>query len=187
MLHIYFLQNTRAKNKRLWFVSLILVLLSIYVMQQFDFSLKNELTPYGIGSFELAKDISKSIQIIQLWKGNGVMAIAGLSLGFDFVFIFTYTSFLSLSVFLLSKRKLRNNISYLGKILIWLLFLAGLLDVIENVSLIKLVLGSTQQNWAILAYYTAIPKFSIILISIIYLVLNLLFLLFHFISKKDSY
>ncbi|NHZ86574.1 MAG: hypothetical protein GWP19_11965, partial [Planctomycetia bacterium] len=58
-------------------------------------------------------------------------------------------------------------------------FVAALFDAIENIALIKLLLGSQNGIYSSIAYYFASIKFAIIAIGIIYIIIGLLTLLFH--------
>jgi hypothetical protein len=169
MLYNYFLRNSKLKNSRLVIALLISTVLSIFVMQKFDSYLISEASPYGIGSFELAKDITKSIRIIETWDTNKALSAAGFSLGFDFVFILSYTFFLALLVFLVSKHHAQAYTRFIAQFLIGTMLLAALIDIIENTALINLLLGNYNQLWATIAFYAAVPKFLIILLSIVFI------------------
>jgi hypothetical protein len=167
-------------NKKLVVLGVFLII-SIVIMQFFDTPLKNEVCKNGIVSFELAKEIFNTKAIINSWNKDA-KASAFYSLLFDFVFILVYTSFISLMIYKINT-KLWNGKSFykVGKILIYATFIAGIFDVIENISLIKLLNGSTQQTHATLAYYFASMKFTILLIGIIYLIGSWIILL----TKKN--
>jgi hypothetical protein len=146
-------------------------------MQVFDSYLKTNESPFGIGSFELAKDINKSINIIKVWKNDNVLQVAGLSLGFDFVFIFFYTLFISLLLFLVTINKAQDYTKVIGKFLIITMLLAAAFDSVENFALIKLLLGNTQELWSQIAYYTAVIKFLIVILSLLFVLSRLVLLL----------
>ena len=147
-------------------------------MRFFDAPLKNDICKSGIISFELAKDLSVSEDIMDSWNERSKVS-ASLSMGFDFLFLLVYSSFIGLLIFRVrNKMKKDHFLQKLGKILIYAIFLAALFDVIENIALIKLLLGDLKQIWSSLAYYFAIPKFLIVLICIVYILLSWLFLLF---------
>lgn len=102
-----------------------------------------------------------------------------LSLGFDFLFLFAYSSFIALLIFNINNKLWKNKPFYkIGKVLIISIFLAAFFDTIENIALIKLLLGDLKQVWSSVAYYFASIKFLIVFICIIYLLLNWILLLF---------
>lgn len=153
-------------------------------MRSFDAPLKNDICKNGIVSFELAKDLGKTVKILDSWDANAKIN-AGLSMGFDFLFLLMYSSFMALLIFNINNRLWKNKSFHkLGNLLIVLIFMAAFFDIIENMALIKILLGDLDQTWSSTAYYFALMKFAIILICIIYLLVNWLLLLFKKTSKK---
>ena len=147
-------------------------------MRYLDSEIQNNETAQGIISFELAKDLSKSEAILNAWNMESKTA-AGMSLGFDFLFLLVYSLFISILIDTLNERLWKHTKIYtIGVILIWCMFLAALFDMIENVALIKLLLGDLQQKWSSIAYYFAISKFSLLFIGILFIVLNSIISLF---------
>jgi len=141
-------------------------------MRIFDAPLKNEVCTNGIVSFELAKDISVSKNILNSWDDNA-KANAGLSLGFDFLFLMVYSSFIALLIYKISIRLQKGKVFYkLGNVFIYLIFIAAFFDIIENIALIKLLKGDLNQIWASTAYYFAMFKFILILICLLYIIIN---------------
>jgi hypothetical protein len=172
-----FAKITKRTEKKLTFSLLYLLLISAVVMRYFDRFLINETTPNGIFSFELAKTLERSVEIINSWTNLG-KTYAGLSLGFDFLFLLIYTLFISLIIHKLNERLWTGKAFYrIGELLIWTMFLTAIFDTIENVSLIKLLIGGRQQFWSSLAYYFAIAKFILIIISLLYIITNAVMLL----------
>jgi hypothetical protein len=169
----------RIKRKENLFLALLtsLLILSIVIMRYFDSFLISDKAQNGIISFELAKNVSKSKSIIEAWDFVAKTA-AGLSLGFDFLFLIVYSSFIALLIFKLNKILWKNHWFYkLGRILIWFVFIAAFFDIVENIALIKIILGDLNQNWASIAYYFVMLKFSIIVICIFYIIFNGLLLI----------
>lgn len=174
----------KTHNNRITILLLITVCINIIVMRSFDAPLKNDICKNGIVSFELAKDLDKTVKILDSWDANAKMN-AGLSMGFDFLFLLMYSSFMALLIFNINNRLWKNNTFHkLGNLLIVLIFMAAFFDMIENMALIKLLLGDLVQTWSSIAYYFAAIKFVIILICITYLLVNWLLLLFKKTSKK---
>ena len=163
---------------------LTLLILNIVVIRIFEAPIKNEVCKGGIVSFELAKDLSESVKILDSWDVNAKINMS-LSLGFDFLFILVYSSFIALLIFNVNIKLWENKAFYIfGKLLIALIFMAALFDIIENIALIKLLLGNLQQTWSSIAYYFASAKFIIILICITYLLINWVLLLFNTKNKE---
>jgi len=172
----------KTYKKRISILLLITVILNIVVIQIFDAPLKNEICKNGIISFELAKDLDQTVKILDSWDINARTNIS-LSLGFDFLFLLVYSSFIALLVFNINNRLWKNKSFYkIGNFLIILIFIAAFFDIVENIALIKLLLGDLRQIWSSIAYYFALSKFIIILICITYLISNWSILFYH--SKK---
>ncbi|MEN8186594.1 MAG: hypothetical protein ABFR05_05645 [Bacteroidota bacterium] len=169
----YIFQNISNKNRnRLSITLLVLLLISIVVMRYFDSFLVTEVSENGIVSFELAKELSKSEQIINAWDDHAKYA-AGLSLGFDFFFLIIYASFLAMLIFQINNQLfLKSKYNYFKNVLFLLPFIAAFFDVLENIMLIKLLLGDLQQKWSTMAYYFAFIKFGLLIIAISYIVVG---------------
>lgn len=141
-------------------------------MRVFDASLKNEVSTNGIVSFELAEDILVSQNILNSWDDKAKVN-AGLSLGFDFLFLLVYSSFIALLIYNINHRLWIGKAFYnASKIFIYLVFIAAFFDIIENIALIKLLRGDLKQVWSSTAFYFASMKFILILICLFYLILN---------------
>lgn len=173
---------SKKVEKKLTYTLLYFLLISITVMRYFDRFLVNETAEFGIVSFELSKSLERAQEILDSWSSLS-RTYAGLSLGYDFLFLFIYTLFIAVLIHKLNERIWVGKPFYkLGEILIWTLFLTAIFDCVENVSLIKLLIGGRQQFWVSVAYYFAVVKFILIGISIAYIITNFFILLF----KKRS-
>ena len=177
----------KTYNNSITILLLITVAINIIVMRIFDAPLKNEICKSGIISFELAKDLDKTVKILDSWDENAKINVS-LSLGFDFLFLLMYSSFIALLIYNINNRLWKNNSFHkFGNLLIVLIFIAAFFDIIENIALIKLLLGDLEQIWSSIAYYFAVIKFAIVIICIIYLLINWFLLLFEKIQKKYKY
>jgi len=169
----------KTYKNRITALLLILLLINIVVIRIFEAPLKNDVCKEGIVSFELAKDLSETVRILDSWDTKAEISMS-LSLGFDFVFILVYSSFIALLIYNINTRLWENKAFHkVGKLLIFLIFIAAFFDIIENIALAKLLLGDLDQIWSSLAYYFASAKFIIIIICIIYLSINWTLLLFN--------
>lgn len=170
--------NIKSNKKRITVILLVILIICIAVIKNFDAPLKNETCLNGIISFELAKDINISTKIINSWDTNAKIN-ASLSMGFDFLFLLIYSSLIALLIYNINNRLWKNKAFYkIGKTLIYFIFLAAIFDVIENIALINLLQGDLRQVWSTIAYYFAFVKFIIVIISILYLLVNWIILLF---------
>ncbi len=165
---------------------LIAIIINIVTIRIFDAPLKNEVCKSGIVSFELAKDLDNSINILNSWDTNAKINMS-LSLGFDFLFIVVYSSFIALLIFNINNSLWEGKPYYkLGKLLIVMIFIAALFDVGENIALIKLLFGDLNQTWSSAAYYFATIKFTIVIICIVYLIINWGILIFKKINHTKT-
>jgi hypothetical protein len=180
-----FIENINKKNRnRFLIILLVLLLIFIVIMRYFDSFLINKVSQNGIVSFELAKDIETSKDIINSWNKQARRS-ANLSMAFDFLFLIIYSSFIALLIHKLNERLLKNEAFYsLGKLLIWTPFIAAFFDILENYALIKLLLGDLQQMWSTMAYYFAITKFGLLAIAISYVLVGFFIVFFR---KRDNY
>ena len=177
-----FANITHKVEKKLTSSLFYLLIICAIALRYFNNSLENEITPYGIFSYELAGSLERSLEILDSWSPLA-KTFAGLSLGFDFLFLLIYTLFISLLIHKLNERLWIGKSYYrIGELLIWSMFITAIFDAVENVALIKLLIGSSQEYWSWVAYAFAIGKFALIIISIVYILYNTTILLF----KKSS-
>lgn len=162
-----------SKNKaRITLILFLLLLAGIAVMRYFDSFLITQSSPNGIVSFELAKDSYLSAEMINAWDSRARTA-AGMSMGFDFLFLLIYASFLSMLIFIIGERLfVKPNKNVLKNVLILSPFIAAFFDVAENFSLIQLLMGDIEQKWSLTAYYAATIKFGILFFVIGYILVG---------------
>ena len=177
-----FFEKLLCKNEmRKSIVILCFLVGTMILMRFYNSPLKNEIAPAGIISFEIAKDIKKSVLILNTWNEEA-MSSAKKSLYFDFLFLCIYSTFIGLLIFKLN-RTLKVKKHIITEIMIGAVFLSAFFDVIENVALLKLIYGNLEQLWSSVAYYFAILKFVILAIAIVYILVGSCFLLFKKIVK----
>ena len=167
--------SMRINYKQILIFSGLLTVILFIVLGYFDKSLITEIAPNGIVSFELANNIDQSIAIISSWDLSGKVN-AGLSLGIDFLFLAIYAIFFSTACYLIAQKYVnRTNWMYkTGLLLAKLQFVAALFDAIENIALIKLLLGSQNSLHSTIAFYFASFKFLFILLGLIYIIVGLI-------------
>lgn len=138
-------------------------------MRWLDKPLQNDVATNGIISFEFAKDLESSISIIDSWDDESKL-YAGISLGFDYLFMYSYSILMFYLLRSISKRVVKKTMRILGSILSLLVILAGVFDALENYALIKLFLGDLDQQYSSMAFWFASIKFFIITVAIVYIV-----------------
>ena len=163
--------SKQAENK-LTVVLLILLPIFIAIMRFFDTPLRNDVAPNGIVSFELAKQLSVSESIINSWDTHARTS-AGMSMGFDFLFLIIYASFIAILMHKLNEIVWKNTKFYkLGILLTWGVLLAAIFDAIENSALMQLLLGDLQQTWTSIAFYFASMKFVLLILGVLFIVVS---------------
>lgn len=154
-------------------------------MSILDIPLKNEIASNGIVSFELAGSLPNSINILDSWDTNAKL-YAGISLGFDYLFMLVYSLLLYVLVKHISSKFTNTSLHKFGNFLAGAMLLSGILDAIENYALIQLYLGNLKQIFSTIAYYTASIKFLIIGIGIFYILGSYAYFFRIIFAKKDN-
>lgn len=155
------------KSKYL-FWSFVGLLLSYFVLNRIDALLQNGDFNFGIIAYELAGNLAASKQIIHEWTARNVIHLASFSLGFDYVFMLFYVSFLALWTASLSSGFHKKLYRVVAGSIISIFIIAGILDGIENYALMSLLGDHPTQILSEIAFYCASLKFGLIGLGIIY-------------------
>ena len=156
------------------FIALLAITLVVMVsLQALDAPLQTDLAPLGIVSFELAGSLTAAQSILESWGPAG-RVYAGLNLGLDYLFLVAYTSSIGLGCVLLAQGLSRRSrfLSMVGVILAWRMIVAALLDAVENYALVRVLLGSRQELWPVVAKWCAVPKFLIVAAGLLFLLVG---------------
>jgi len=148
------------------------------ILQLLGAPLKTDAAPAGIVSYELAGNAAESQKILSAWD-TAKKDYAGLNLGLDYLFIVSYVGAIGFGCSLLAVKlgQRFQALAYIGITLSWAQFLAAAFDSLENVALLKLLFGSEQPAWSVVARACAIPKFLIVLLGLLYILVALIFVL----------
>jgi hypothetical protein len=158
--------------KRAFTLFLILSLVVMAGLQVTGAHLKTTAAPQGIVSFEFAGDLSAAHRMMVSWGQRGQL-YAAVNLGLDYLFLTVYACAISLAC-VLAARSLSHRIEFLanlGILLAWVQFLAALLDCTENYGLIQVLVGTEKEVWPEVARWCAGPKFLIIALGFIYIIM----------------
>ena len=155
-------------KKKFLFWSFVGLLLSYSGLIIIDGILQNGNFDFGIIAFELAGDFSASNKIISEWSGRNVLHLASFSLGFDYLFMLFYVSFLAIWTSILSDRFYTKTAKIIARAVIGIFVIAGVLDGIENFALLMLLGNNLGEAWPEIAFYCASVKFGLIGLGIIY-------------------
>jgi hypothetical protein len=158
------------------FISLfILTLVVMASLQVLGGPLNTDVAPMGIVSFEFAGELALARRMAESWGPMG-RVYAGLNLGLDYLFLVAYGSAISLGCVLAARgfaQRVRV-LSGVGVVLAWAQFAAALLDAVENYALIRVLLGVEQAIWPVLARWCAMPKFIIVALGLVYVIVGAL-------------
>jgi hypothetical protein len=144
----------------------ILVMIALNVTGR---PLNTAAAPAGIVSFELAGDLASAQRIVASWGQNG-RVYAGINLGLDFLFLVCYPTAIGLGCAQVARGLARRSrwVEWVGVVLAWFQIGAGLLDAVENVALIRLLVGSVSEALPLLARCCAILKFAVVAAGLLY-------------------
>jgi len=154
-------------------VFLCAALLTMILMAAIHWSnapLQNPAAPLGMISLQLAGTLPAAKQILDSWEPKGQVS-AALNLGIDYLYMVAYAATLSLACVLLARHCHRSRrVALLGVCLSWGMLAALCLDAVENLLLIRLLFGDLRELWPVLALWCAVPKFGLVLATLLYLV-----------------
>ncbi len=156
-----------AAQRRAFVLLAVLAAGLMAALQRLGAPLVTAAAPGGIVSFELVGTTAGAQAILDSWDAAARVA-AGLSLGLDYLFMPAYAGAIGLGVAQVA-RGLGPRATRLGTGLAWGQLLAALLDAVENVALIRLLLGASGGAWPAVARWCAIPKFALVALGLLYL------------------
>jgi len=170
---------SETAQKRAFLGVFVFTLAAMMCMNIIGHPLINEIAPQGIVSFEFAGTFDAAHRMMESWGPKGLIS-AGLSLGFDYLFLVVYSLCIALGCVLVA-RAMQHRVKSLvkiGALLAWAQFLAAFLDAIENYALIRILLGANADLWPSLARLCAGPKFTIVTAGLLYIILGLVLMFF---------
>ncbi|MCU0321591.1 MAG: hypothetical protein MUE72_04200 [Chitinophagaceae bacterium] len=152
----------------------------IVVMRWMGVELESKESPWGIVSFEFAKTFEEGKTIINTIGQRPLQ----WNISIDFLFLIAYTFLFFLCCKALMNQYRSSGLKTLGLIFLELSVLAGVLDLVENIAML-ITLGGYGSDISVgVSYYTAIAKFSVIAVVIVYIIVASI--LVYLISKKKA-
>jgi len=147
--------------------------------------LARSVSVYGILDFEFAWTKDQILVIFSAWGAEGIsLQIFGVY--WDFPYIIGYSLFIS-GCILLVVRQLEGKLQRLGLWIFLTPFLAGIFDVIENINL--LIMLTLTPNFSVIcppiATISALIKFGLLGIGIVFFFTALIFAIIKRIKKKE--
>jgi hypothetical protein len=158
-----------GNNKSIFWALFLFTLAVMYCLNLVGKPLITPAAPYGIISYELAGSVEKAQLIIDSWDQDTRLN-AAFSLGFDYLFMVLYSTTMALAC-LWGGRVLqaRNMPAYtIGFLLGWGLWLAAILDGIENIALSLSLFNMPVAPWPQVAQISALVKFLLIFLGFIF-------------------
>lgn len=176
----------KAPEWVIWFF-VVAALVWSAIMQIVGRPLQTEAAPSGIVSYELAGDLETAGAILASWNETARLH-AALSLGLDYLFMPLYATAIALACFRAADwwRSRQPGLAAVGVALGWAQVAAALLDAVENVALIRLLLGDLAAAWPPLAWWSATIKFALIGAGLLYVLVSSLVALGRRRSHKDG-
>lgn len=167
-------------------IFLVSLLLTIVVAWLMTAPLMTEHAPFGIVSLELARFPEVARRVIDSWTvEQQAQAAAGVRL--DFLWLICYSTSLSLAcVWAAGIQRCSDFLVKIGYFLAWLLWLAALLDAVENVALLQMLGGDTAPLWPALSYWAALLKFDIVILGLLYVLAGAGAWLTHRLSSRSG-
>lgn len=114
---------------------------------------------YGVLEVEAPWSRERADEIRTLLGDDGIAAVRAQT-RFDFVFLVLYPIAISLSCALIASR-LDGQAGAIGMLIAWGVLLAGPLDAVENISMLRQLAGSTGAPWPQLSTLCASIKFTL--------------------------
>lgn len=153
-----------SPNTKNFLIALAATIIWFFIMRPF--------TPPNIVAFELAGTVETASKIMSDW-GTGQVDLVKTAIYLDFGFILVYCS-----AFMFACRASSNysGVQFFiktGQQLVWIVWIAGLCDAIENTALLKTLSEVSQTNVSI-SFYCATIKFGILLIALVFVLINLI-------------
>ena len=169
-------------RKRLFWLSLGMTLAVALVLQKIDGALQTSAAPQDIVSYELAGSAAAAGRILASWDAAARLH-ASFSLGIDYLFMLAYAVTLALAA-LWAGAKLSGWAQRLGVALAWGMGAAALADATENFFLWRMLTAGPADGAAGIARGAALLKFTLILLTLVYIIIALALRLLHSITRR---
>ncbi len=161
-------------------IACVATVVMFLVMRWLSIEVTTKATPKGIISFELSKNFETAKTMMQ---AAGIKNMQ-FNTGIDFLFIIAYTSLFLVCCKALMDNYRSSGLKTLGLIFLELSVLVGVLDLVENITML-ITLGGYGSNLSVtISRWSAILKFSIAGLVVVYIIISSL--LMYLISKKKK-
>jgi hypothetical protein len=160
--------------KRLRSLFWLLLLLNILFIVGSKYFLAS-LAPGEVVQFETAKYSGKAQGIIDDWNVSGKLYEVGISIWLDYLFIILYVAGLMVAAMFIADATRYPLLMRSGRFFRWLIPVAGICDIVENISMQESLRVHPTTFTVMLTYDMALTKFSILIVTFLFLIMCLLF------------
>ncbi len=150
-------------------VAIISFLLIFTVMRFQGLALKTDITPGGILNLEFANSPVKLLAVLSAWD----LTIVKQNIWIDFLFIPSYVLLFSMLAAFCSNKWKKSLFIRIGSMMAKAAFVAGILDIAENLLMLQSIAGNYTPGSLWLTYYCAYIKFSILLLIGLYIITSI--------------
>ena len=171
------------ENKILYLITIVGFLIVLLVEFFVFIPIEAIVSGYSILDYEFAWTTSRVETIFSVWGASGIDNQV-TAIYWDFLFIAGYAS-LAFGLIVIALRKSEGNIQNIGTYITITPFLAGFLDIIENIFLILMANAPTSVSdpFPLVASLSATLKFGFLFIGIIYFVIAIISIVINKIKK----
>jgi len=158
-----------VQRKTVFFTFLGLTILLMIIFAWTGAPLFTSAAPQGVIYLQLAGSVEKAQQIIASWDKTARL-MAAFGLGLDYLFMVVYPLTIGLAC-IWAADILRFHhwpLAALGAWFAWGIWLAALLDAVENIALTILLIRPVVAPWPQVAHWCVTVKFSLIFIGLVY-------------------
>ena len=150
---------------------LALTLIAMAVFALTGAPLQTHEAPLGIISWQVAGSVEAAERMLASWD-NAARVRAAFGLGFDYLFMVIYATTIALACLWASDELRRRGwpLQAKGPALAWGLWLAALLDAIENAAQVIMLFDAVRAPWPQISFVCASLKFSLILLGLLYVI-----------------
>ena len=165
-----------ARRSCLFFTLLALSILLLLVMNFTGAPLNTPAAPQGVVSFEFAATPDRAQAMLDSWAPEAKIR-AGFIQGLDFLFPPVYATTAALGCVMAAGvlQRRGQSAARLGRWLAWGLWVAAVLDYIENIGLLILLFGHVQAPYPQIAAACAGIKFALLGAGMVYAFYGLAF------------
>jgi len=145
-------------------------------------------TNVSILDLQFMRTSANAVEKVALLGPSGVDA-AQMSHYLDLLYLVTYALALSAACVVLAARagdRGHGRLAAIGPRVAWLAVIAAALDAVEDVAILLVLDGRTEQPWPAIAFGCSVVKFALLAVVIVYLVVGLMVTLRRETTAKTS-